>query len=333
MVKHKKTRVFSKFYRRFSTILAIFSLLVPASFAAMTLIGYINGEKIGSGVAPNDRVGSIMLTTDRCDLNWGEIIVRSATPLTETWQSYKSLFPDNWTVAAGNPMFYKLVGAPQRKLNVFPENGYTRLVYTPGAKEGKGGQVAQFVPPFELIANVEATGASMAGYRLRAGIGAPSADRVGSLQCYQIAIHEDVINIRDRQDERVFEKPYQFPLGPVNLRLIARKPSPVRFTDVNQDNIDTIGFNGFYITVEDRNANSNASTAQQVSVKVTTASGDEELWVLNETWKNSAVFISGRPIQVVAGNPVAKNGTVEGTNSEVITVTYGEESSTAKLAF
>ncbi|MDI6782468.1 MAG: hypothetical protein QME64_00030 [bacterium] len=316
-----------------SLVFSFFFWSIELGFAAMTLVGYINGEKIGAGVAPNDRVGSIMLTTDRCDLNWGEIIVRSATPLTETWQSYKSLFPDNWTVAAGNPMFYKLVGDTKRMLNVFPENGYTRLVYTPGAKEGKGGLVAQFVPPYELIANVEATGASMAGYRLRVGIGMPSADRVGSLQCYQIAIHEDVINLRDRQDERVFEKPYQFPLGPVNLRLLARKPIPVRFTDANQDNLDTIGFNGFYITVEDRNANSNASTLQQVSVKVSTASGDEELWVLNETWKNSAVFISGRPIQVVAGKPVARNGTVEATNGEVVTVTYGKEMATVKFAF
>ncbi|MCX7918073.1 MAG: hypothetical protein N3A72_00410 [bacterium] len=317
----------------FLFILVAMFFSVCSSFSAMTLVGYINGEKIGSGVAPNDRVGSIMLTTDRCDLNWGEIILRGATPFTENWQKYQSLFPDNWTVAAGNQMFYRLVGEKNRFLNVFPENSYTRLVYTPGAIQGKGGQVAQFSPPYELTVQVEATGANVSGYRLRMGIGAPSADRVGSLQCYQIAIHENVINIRDRQDERVFEKPYQFPLGPVTLRLLVRKPIPVRFTDVNQETVETIGIKGCYITVEDRNANSDASTHQQVTVKVTTATGDEEQFSLPETWKNSSVFQNTNVIQVVAGNPIPGNGILEGTNGEAVTVSYGSKNAEAKIAF
>jgi hypothetical protein len=313
--------------------LGLFFIYVSASFGAMTLIGYINGERIGAGIAPNDRVGSIMLTTDRCDLNWGDIVLRGATPFTENWSSSKSLFPDNWTVAAGNPMFYKLVGSTKRILNAYPENSYTRLVYTPGARDGKGGQPERFAPPYELIANVEATGANVSGYRLRVGIGAKAADRVESLQSYQIAIHEDVINIRDRQDERVFEKPYQFPLGPVMLRLIARKPMPVRFTDTNQDSIETIGANGCYITVEDRSANSDASTIQQISVKITTASGDAEQFNLVETWKNSGIFQNAQPIRAVSGKAIPGNGILEGTNGEVVTVQYGREAATVKFGF
>jgi hypothetical protein len=313
-------------------IAGIFFVSSNLGFSAMTLSGYLNGKLLGSGISPNDRVGTIMLTTDHCEITWSDIVVRGATPFIETW-NYQTEFPDNWVITAGKISYYTFPDTQPRALHVNPENDYTRIVYSPGAKNGKGGQLAQFVPPYELIAKVEASGVNSTRYRLRIGMGDTSIDPVESLTCYQIAVQEDYVGIRDRQFDVLFGKGYRFPLGQATLRLLVRNPVPVRFTNLNQDKIESIVTTGSYITIEDLNANSNTSTIQRIQVQLATASGDTEQIILDETWKNSGIFQNKKLIAISQGISIFGNGILEGTNGEPVTVTYRSETATAKLAF
>ncbi|MFB3896860.1 MAG: hypothetical protein ACE14V_11230 [bacterium] len=313
-------------------ILGLFIISTSLSFGAMTLAGYLNGKLLGSGVSPNDRVGTIMLTTDHCDITWSDVVVRGATPFTETW-NYQTEFPDNWILVAGKPHYYSFEGTSPRTLHVNPENDFTRIVYSPGARNGKGGQLARFVPPYELIAKVQASGVNSTRYRLRIGMGDTSTDPVESLTCYQIAVQEDYVGIRDRQFNVLYGKGYRFPLGQATLRLLVRNPVPVRFTNFNQDIIESISSTGSYITVEDLSVNSDASTIQSFPVTITTVSGDNERIMLEETWKNSGIFMNKKSIAISQGAPIPGNGIIEGTNNELVTVTYRRETATAKLSF
>lgn len=313
-------------------ILGLFIISASLSFGAMTLAGYLNGKLLGAGVSPNDRVGTIMLTTDHCDITWSDVVVRGATPFTETW-NYNTEFPNNWILVAGRPQYYNFEGISPRYLHVNPENNYTRIVYSPGARNGKGGQLARFVPPYELIAKVHASGVNSTRYRLRIGMGATSTDPVESLTCYHIAVQEDYVGIRDRQFNVVYGKGYRFPLGEATLRLLVRNPVPVRFTNLNQDKIENITATGSFITVEDLSANSDASTIQSFPVTVTTASGDNERIIVVETWGNSGIFMNKNSIAIAQGAPVPGDGILQGANNESVSVTYRRETATASLSF
>lgn len=313
-----------KYFVLFSFIVVAL-MLVSTGYAAKTVIGYVNGEKLLMGVAYTDRSGSIMITTQNASVDWDNL---SDPPHTysEDWQTHPAGFPADWRVGGGSSSVYNVVTGTDNVLQAIGiPGGFGRIIYSPSGDP-------TWTPPADVSAlakniqlQYESNETDPALYSiLRLGFGGLETSSTG-LYAYQFYCSTLMVNqseqvwgvprqigIRDGQNIPLHTISYSgFTSGAtITFRLVVREPIQVEFCDANKDTLSTIPASGAYVKVEALDPLSYDSvTRDNTSVTVWTSGGDSETVSLTELFDvqtttntmfncNNNVFINDSPLSV-----------------------------------
>jgi hypothetical protein len=324
-----------KYFILFSFV-AVALMLVSAGYAAKTIIGYVNGEKLLMGVSYNNKTGSLMLTTQNTNCDWDNLL-ETYNSYTETWQTHSAGFPPDWRVGGGSASVYNVVTGTDNVLQAIGiTDAFGRIIYSPGGTDPTWAAPADFTITAKNIqlqyeSNVTVPGSQSIiriGFAGAAGtndFGIPIQVSSSGLYAYQFFCSTMMLD----QAEQVWGVPRQIairdgqaiPLQSISysgftsgatltFRLVVRDPIQVEFCDTNKDSLTTIPSTGAYVKVEALDLFSyNSALRDTTSVTVWTSGGDSETVGLTELFDaqtttntfyncNNNVFINDTPLSV-----------------------------------
>ncbi|MCX7918078.1 MAG: hypothetical protein N3A72_00435 [bacterium] len=309
-------------------------ILISSGYAAKTVIGYVNGEKLLMGVAYNNKWGSLMITTNNANCDWDNLS-EPYHSYSEDWQTHPAGFPADWRVGGGSGSVYNVVTGTDNVLRAMAYDGFGRILYGASASDTTWQTPIDFSATAKNI-QLQYESTPEAGFSiLRIGFGGqggtndfgqPIQVSGTGLYAYQfynstrisVATGEwvkgvpNMISIRDGQNIPLHAISYSgFTSGAtLTFRLVVRNPIPIEFCDANKDSLTTIPSSGAYIKVEALNPFSfNSAIRDTTQVTLWTTSGDTETILVTELFDaqttvgtlfncNNNVFISDTPISV-----------------------------------
>ncbi|MDI6784498.1 MAG: hypothetical protein QME64_10440, partial [bacterium] len=255
------------------SFISLLLILVSSSFAAKTLVGYVNGEKLLMGVSYRNMWGSLMLTTNNASCDWDNL----SEPLhsySEDWQTHPAGFPADWRASTGASVYNVVTGA-DNVLQALAFSGVGRIMYGALASDTTWQIPVDFsVTAKNIQLQYEATPES--GFSiLRVGFAGQGGThdfgelmQVSGTGLYAYQFYNstrisvttgewvkgvpNMISIRDGQNIPLHAISYSGYTSGATLtfRLVVREPIPIEFTDANKDSVTTIPSSGAYIKVE-----------------------------------------------------------------------------------
>jgi hypothetical protein len=317
------------------SFISLLLILVSSGFAAKTLVGYVNGEKLLMGVTYNNKWGSLMLTTTNGSVDWDNLS-ESLHSYSEDWQTHSAGFPADWRMGAGSSSIYNVVTGSDNILQASALSNSGRILHGATASDTTWQTPVDFsVTAKNIQLQYESNTTNPAlwsifriGFAGEGGtndFSAPIQISASGLYAYQFFCStlmldptEQVygvpqcVSIRDGQAIPLHAISYSgFTSGAtLTFRLVVREPIPVEFVDANKDSVSSISSSGAYIKVEALDPFSfNSAARDTTQVTLWTSIGDNETINLPELFDvqttvgslyncNNNVFWNETPIPI-----------------------------------